>query len=128
VTVPLHERARRIRERGIIRAWEFRQRHHSHGVWYRLRRVLADTAEAWSVAEPEADRLERAGRVPLEVGYELAPPKRMFFLTAEEIEGITDRQVLPVRLCPELLQARTLVLRAFAPRVPARTVRGVPRP
>ena len=45
MTERLHERARRIHERALIRAWEYRQRNHSKGVWYRLRRLLVDAEE-----------------------------------------------------------------------------------
>ena len=60
--MPLQERARRARERALIRAWEYRQRNHSHGVWFRLRRVLVDAGQLWVIDEREADRLEAPRR------------------------------------------------------------------
>ena len=42
----LHARARRVRERSLIRAWEYRQRTSSNGVWHRFRRILVDAARA----------------------------------------------------------------------------------
>ena len=110
----LHERARRARERALIRAWEYRQRHYARGVWYRFRRVLVDAAEVWIIGDEDGDRLESGGRVPLPVGRELAPPIRLFFLTEEELEAISDRRRIPTRLCAELLHAGSLALLAHA--------------
>ena len=110
----LHERARRLHERAVIRSWEYRQRNHSTGVWYRLRRVLVDAAEAWAISEGAADGLERAGRTPLPVGRELDPPKRLFFVTPDELATISGCRCIPVRLCPELLQARDVALVSHA--------------
>jgi hypothetical protein len=106
----LHDRARRMRERELIRAWEYRQRSHSNGVWYRIRRVLVDAAEAWIIDEHTADRLENQGHIPLPVGREFSPPKRVFSLSVEESNAVPHRRRIPVRLCAELLQARSLVL------------------
>jgi hypothetical protein len=104
----LHERARRMSERSLIRAWEYRQRNYSKGVWYRLRRILVDAAEAWIIEENDADRLESEGFVPLPVGREMAPPKRLFFMTEERLKKVAQRRQVPVRLCAELLQAANL--------------------
>jgi hypothetical protein len=105
----LSERAQRVRERSLVRAWEYRQRNYSNGVWYRFRRVLVDASEAWIIAEEDADRLESEGCRPLPVGGELEPAKRLFFLTHERLNGIGNRRQVPVRLCAEILQARCLV-------------------
>ncbi len=106
----LRQRARRIREQALIRAWEYRQRHTSHGVWHRLRRVLVDAAEAWVISEEDADRLESRGHAPLPVGRELEPPKRIFFVTKDELSTLSDRRQVPVRLSRELLLARSVAL------------------
>jgi len=110
VTAILHERARRARERALIRAWEYRQRSYSKGVWYRLRRVLVEAAQAWIIDETDADRLETLGRVPHPVGRELEPPKRIFLLGEEESSMVRHREQVPVRLCSRLLNARSLLL------------------
>ena len=110
----LHERVRRMRERLLIRTWEYRQRNLAKGVWFRLRRVLVDAAEAWIIDERDADRLETDGHLPLPVGRALAPPKRMFFLTEAEVAAISDRRRVPVRLGGELLQASAIALVAHA--------------
>ena len=106
----LHVRARRAREQSLIRAWEYRQRTSSKGVWHRFRRVLVDAAEAWIIAEDDADALETRGHVPHPVGHELAPAKRIFFLTREELDAVPLRRQVPVRLHSELLLTRSLVL------------------
>lgn len=106
----LHERVRRVRERELIRSWEYRQRHHAKGAWYRFRRVLVDAAQAWVLDGQDADRLERGGRIPLPIGQEFAPPLRVFFLTEEQLAAAPSRRRVPVRLCAELLQARNLAL------------------
>ena len=110
----LHERARRVRERAQIRSWEYRQRNHSKGVWQRLRRVLVDAAEAWVISAGSADGLERAGRRPLSVGSELEPPKRLFFVTSDELATMSGCRRVPVRLCTEFLQAPDVALVAHA--------------
>ena len=42
----LERRARQVRARVAVRAWEYRQRKLSKGVWFRLRRVLVDASSA----------------------------------------------------------------------------------
>ena len=115
MSASLQERARHAHERALVRAWEYRQRHHSKGVWFRLRRVLVDAATAWVIDEADADRLAGGGHAPLPVGRELVPEKRMFFVPAEELQALSTRRQIPVRLGIELLQARSVVLVAFPP-------------
>jgi hypothetical protein len=110
MTDRLHERVRRMRERALIRGWEYRQRDHARGVWHRLRRALVDAAEAWALDERDADRLESSGKVPLPVGSELEPPLRMFFVTPAELSALPSRRRVPLHLGPELLGARSLAL------------------
>jgi hypothetical protein len=114
----LQERLQRIREAGVIRAWEYRQRNSAKGVWYRLRRALVDAAEAYAIDDVDADRFQREGETPLAVGRELAPPKRIFFLPAERLRTAASRRRIPVRLGGELLQARNLVLIAHGEKSP----------
>lgn len=105
----LTARARRIREQSLVREWEYRQRNYSKGVWYRFRRLLVDAAEAWTIDESAADELEAHGHLPHPVGRELDPPKRLFFLTMEELEALSRRRQVPLMLRSELLLARSLV-------------------
>jgi len=110
VTERLHERARRIRERLLVRAWEYRQRNYAKGVWHRLRRLLVDAAEVWIIDDIGAARLESAGHVPNPVGLELVPGKRVFLVDEIELNDIPGRRRIPVRMSADLLQARNLVL------------------
>jgi hypothetical protein len=109
----LHERARRIHESALVRAWEYRQRHYSKGVWHRLRRLLVDAEQAWIIEETEADVLEKAGNTPHPVGLELAPSKRLFFLGEDELKKIRTRRQIPVRLNSDFLRARSIALVPF---------------
>ncbi len=106
----LQERARRVREQAMIRSWQYSQREHSNGVWYRLKRVLVDAEQVWIIDEREADRLEADGRKPLPVGRELTPPKRLFFVTPEELTTIAGRRQIAVRLNAEFLDTRSVAL------------------
>jgi hypothetical protein len=109
MTAAQRERARRIHERAVIRAWEYRQRHHAGGVWFRLRRVLVDAARAFVISEADAHWLEQQGVRPLPVGGELSPAKRMFFVTPEQLEALATCE-LPVRLTADFLQASAIAL------------------
>ncbi len=110
MTEDLHLKARHIRERELVRAWEYRQRDYSHGVWFRLRRVLADAARAWIISEDDADALEKEGFSPAPVGREISPPKRMFVLPASALAGIGQRREIAVRLSVDFFAARSLAL------------------
>ena len=112
-TETLHRRVRLMRERELIRAWEYRQRNYSKGVWHRLRRVLVDASEAWALDEHDTGRLAAGGMVELAVGTELHPPKRIFFVSPEKLVEAPSRRSIPLRLTGELLAARNLALVAF---------------
>ncbi len=109
----LHERARRIHERALVRSWEWRQRNFSKGTWFRLRRFLADVEQAWTIDESDADLLESRGRIPLPVGKELVPAKRLFLLTEQEVRSLAHARPIPVRMCAEFLMARSLAFIAL---------------
>jgi hypothetical protein len=110
MTERLQERARRMRERALVRSWRYRQRDDAQGVWFRLRRVLVDAAEAWAIDDADADMFEDAGHEPMKVGRELEPAKRLFFLTLSELEAAPSRRRIPLRLGSELLEASNLAL------------------
>jgi hypothetical protein len=97
----------------LIQGWEYRQRNFSKGVWYRLRRVLVDTAEAWAIDDRDAERLLTLGHAELPVGTELHPPKRIFFVTSQQLAAAPSRRRVPLRFAGELLEARNLALVAF---------------
>jgi hypothetical protein len=109
MTASQRERVRLIRERAVIRAWEYRQREHAGGVWFRLRRVLVDASRAFIISEADADQLQEHGVLPLPVGGEVSPAKRVFFVTPAQLETLAAREV-PVRLTAEFLQATAIAL------------------
>jgi hypothetical protein len=121
----LHRRAREIRARLAVRAWEFRQRHHAKGVWFRLRRVLADTEFAFAIDDADADALAREGGAELQVGRELAPAKRLYLVDRERAERLSSRVPLVVRIGMDLLAARNVALVPFEG-VAKRHVPGAP--
>ena len=110
----LRRRAQLIRQRALIRTWEYRQRHHAKGMWHRFRRLLVDAAEAWVIDDHDACRLAALGRAEQPVGAELDPPKRIFFVSPQELAGVPSRRRIPLRLKGELLYARNLALVPFA--------------
>jgi len=113
VLAALEERAREVRARAAVRAWEYRQRHHAKGVWFRLRRLLAATASAWSLPEEEARRLVAEGYEAADVGGLLEPPKLLVVVPEERLRTIAARTPVELRLGPELLAARCLALVPF---------------
>jgi hypothetical protein len=112
----LHRRVRAIRERLAIRAWEYRQRDHSKGVWFRLRRALVDAASAFSIDDADADRLAAEGFEEIPVGSEVHPPKRIFFVWPDRVVSLDSRHAVAVRLGADLLAARNLVLVPHEPK------------
>jgi len=113
VSDDLERRARQVRSRVAVRAWEYRQRHHAKGVWMRLRRILADAQAAYVIPVGEAERLIMEGSRPETVGRELEPPKVILFLPAERVARLTGAREIPVRLEVELLEAPALALVRF---------------
>ena len=109
----LERRSRRIRSVADVRRWEYRQRHLSKGVWFRVRRVLAGARACWAIPADEAERLTAEGWQPELPGRELEPPRRLFFLPTERVEGIPGRRPLRVGLTAELLAAPAVVMTRF---------------
>ena len=71
MSATLERRVRQYRSRMLIRAFDYRQRHHAAGVWFRLRRLLAGTSQAYVVSENEAAQLRQEGFRVEPVGGEL---------------------------------------------------------
>ena len=118
MTSALDRRLRAFQSRVLVRGWDYRQRRHARGVWFRLRRVLADTRAAWAIPRAEADRLLAEGFLPEPVGHELAPPKLIVFAPADRIARIAGARPLAVRLGAGLLQADCLALSRFDDNLP----------
>jgi hypothetical protein len=107
---------RRIREhraRMLVRSLDYRQRRHARGVWFRLRRVLAEAGAAFVIPEDEARTLIAEGHRPEPVGQELEPPKLIVMASSGRIARIASAQPVPMRLGGELLTATCLALTPF---------------
>ena len=107
---------RRIREqraRVLVRSLDYRQRRHARGMWFRLRRVLADAGAAYVIPEDEARRLIAEGHPADPVGQELEPPKLIVMASSARIAQIASAQPVPMRLGGELLAATCLALTPF---------------
>jgi hypothetical protein len=113
ITGAMERRARRVRSQLARRAWEYRQRHHAGGVWFRLRRLLADASAAYAVPEEVARQLQTEGFPAEPVGAELEPPKVILSVPASRITRIDGARALPLRLGGELLGARYIALVRF---------------
>ena len=101
------------RARVLVRSFDYRQRRHARGVWFRLRRVLADAGAAYVIPEDEARRLIAEGHRPEPVGQELEPPKLIVMASSARIAQIASAQPVPMRLGGELLAATCLALTPF---------------
>lgn len=113
MTSPVERRLMQLRSRQLVRAWDYRQRHHARGAWYRLRRVLADASVAYAVSAAEARRLVDEGHELEPVGRELAPHRLILFASAERARQLASARPLVVRLSAELLTAEGIVLVRF---------------
>lgn len=109
----LERRVRQLRSRVLVRSWDYRQRRHARGVWFRLRRVLADASAAHIIPCDEARKLIAEGHRAEPVGDEIEPPKVIVFAQAERVAQITSARSVPVRLSGELLTAECLALTPF---------------
>ena len=115
MTPALERRVRELRARVLVRSWDYRQRHHARGVWFRLRRVLAEASAAFVVAPEDAAALVAEGCRAEPVGESLEPPKLIVFAAAERVARIGSARAVPVRLGRDVLEARHLVLTPFEP-------------
>ena len=109
----LEKRAKAARSRAAVRAWEYRQRNHAKGTWYRLRRLLADASSAYELTEQAAHLLLAEGHRPEPVGEQMEPPKIILFVPAERIDPMADKRPIPVRLAADFLAARYVALVRF---------------
>ena len=106
-------RLREQRARVLIRAHDYRQRRHAHGVWLRLRRVLADASAAYAVSVDDARALVAEGHAVMPVGAELEPPKIIVTVPADRVRVIGGAEQVPIRIGGALLAAPCLALVPF---------------
>ena len=109
----LRERAQAVRTRAMVRRWHYRQRHHADGVWFRLRRVLADARAACVISEEDARRLVEDGYLVEAVGLEVTPGKTILFVDEQRLATLETCRPIPVDLGPDFLAARTIALVPF---------------
>jgi hypothetical protein len=102
-----------MRARLAVRSWEYRQRNLSHGVWFRLRHVLAYASKAYAIPESEALKLIAEGYAIESVGRELEPEKVLIFVPSERALAIPGAREIEVRLTAPFLQARAVALVRF---------------
>ena len=113
MTPSVDRRLREQRARVLIRSLDYRQRHHARGVWFRLRRVLADASAAYVIAEDDARQLAAEGCRTESVGQALEPQKLIVIAPSGRIAMIASARQVPVRLSGELLAAKCLALAPF---------------
>ena len=109
----LRERAQAVRTRGAVRAWHYRQRNLADGVWFRLRRVLADAQAAYAISDEDAAALMAEGRIPEPSGLELSPAKTLVFIDERRLAALDSPRAIPVSLGVEFLLARAVALVPF---------------
>jgi hypothetical protein len=109
----VEKRVREARSRAAVRAWEYRQRNHAKGTWYRLRRLLADASVAYALSEDAARQLLAEGHLPEPVGEQMEPPKTILCVPGERIDTLADKRQIPVRLGTDFLTARYVALVRF---------------
>lgn len=113
MTPSFERRLRQLRSRVLVRSWEYRQRRHARGVWFRLRRVLCDASEAYAITPEQARELVREGHAPEAVGQDLDPPKLILFAPAARVARLVSARPLAVRLSADLMRAECLALVPF---------------
>ncbi len=109
----LERRVHQLRSRVLVRSWNYRQRRHARGIWFRLRRVLADASAAYVIPSDEARRLIAEGYRAEPVGAEIEPPKLIVFVSAERLARIASARPVSVRLGGEWRSAKCLALTPF---------------
>ena len=109
----MRERVRSVRTRAAVRSWSYRQRHLAAGVWFALRRVLADARAAWVISDEDARQLVAEGYRPEACGGGIAPAKTLLFVDEPRLSKIETRRLITVGLGPDFLAAGAIALIAF---------------
>jgi hypothetical protein len=109
----MRTRAQAVRARAQVRAWTYRQRNLAAGVWFRLRRVLADAKAAYVISDDDARQLLADGYEGMPCGRELAPEKTIVFVDTRRLDRVESRRSIRVDLGPAFLTARAIALVKF---------------
>jgi hypothetical protein len=113
VTDLLQRRVRERQARVLARVFEYRQRRHARGAWFRLRRALTLARETYALPRDQGEQLVAEGCPADPVGSELAPPRLIVRVPAARIAAVPSARPLAVRLNAELLSADCLALVPF---------------
>ena len=113
MTPALESRLRHYRRRVLVRAWQYRQRAHAHGVWFGLRRVLAQASAVYAISRDDAMTLAGEGCAVDAVGAALEPPIVILLVPAGRIAHLASARPLAVQLSAALLSAECLALTPF---------------
>lgn len=105
--------ARTVRARAQVRAWKYRQRNLAAGVWFRLRRALADAKAAYVISDEDARRLLAEGYEGVACGREVAPEKAIVFVDERRLDRVESRRPIRVDLGTAFLAASAIALVRF---------------
>jgi hypothetical protein len=109
----LQARARAVRARAAIRRWEYRQRNLAAGVWFHLRRALADARAAYVITDEDARRLQAEGYHVEPSGRRITPEKTIVFVDDERLARVLSKRAIAVGLNPDFLDASAIALVPF---------------
>lgn len=109
----MRARARQARTRAALRSWNYRQRNLAAGVWFRLRRVLAEARMAYVISDDDARRLMGEGYRSQPCGAEVVPRKTILFIDEPRLAKTEGCRRIPVGLGPDFLGATAIALVAF---------------
>jgi hypothetical protein len=109
----LSHRVKQVRARARVRRWEYRQRHTSHGAWYRFRRALGFAERAYVITDAQARSLIGAGATVDVGGRDLEPPRTLVWIRRDQVAELESAQPLVLRLGPALLEPRWIALVPF---------------
>jgi len=106
----LEQRVARMRQRLVVRAWEYRQRDLAKGVWTKVRRLLVDAESAWIIDAADVEIVRAAGIRPESDGLRLQPPKEIRFVSSEVLSTLPSRQTIDLGMNAAFLEATHVVL------------------
>lgn len=109
----MQARVRALKSRAAVRRWNYRQRHLAAGVWFRLRRALADARRAYVISAEDARQLIAEGYRCEACGLDLVPEKTLLFVDEARLAEVEPRRPIDVALDAEFLVARHIALVAF---------------
>jgi hypothetical protein len=109
----LERRLRAIRARAAIKRHEIRQIPHAGGVWFRLRRLLADAERVLLVSAEQAAELIAEGFSAEAIGAEFEPAKTIICVPADRVAGLAGVREARPAMSVEILSAPWLVIVRF---------------